>query len=112
MGASPPYPRLGRSPHVRNGLGFDSRAASSQDAAMHRSYLSIFALLTIAPLVGCSGSDTSGSGSASTGGETKGPTFHKDVEPILVNNCQTCHSPGRIAPFSLISYDDAKTAAG
>jgi hypothetical protein len=27
---------------------------------------------------------------------------------ILYENCVTCHRPGQAAPFSLISYDDAK----
>jgi hypothetical protein len=29
-----------------------------------------------------------------------GPTFNKDVLPILQKNCQTCHRPGQIAPMS------------
>ncbi len=41
-----------------------------------------------------------------------GPTFHKDVEPILQKHCQGCHAPGKIAPFSMISYADAKQVAG
>jgi hypothetical protein len=42
------------------------------------------------------------------------PTFHKDVEPILQENCQACHRQkplnmsGMIAPFSLTSYDEAR----
>jgi hypothetical protein len=35
-------------------------------------------------------------------------TFHKDVEPILQAHCQGCHTQGGIAPFPLITYDDAK----
>src|SRR6266853_1883591 len=35
-------------------------------------------------------------------------TFHKDVAPILQSHCQECHRPGEIAPFSLISYKDAR----
>jgi hypothetical protein len=31
-------------------------------------------------------------------------TFHKDVEPILQKNCQSCHRPGQIAPMSLLTY--------
>ena len=27
-------------------------------------------------------------------------SFHKDVEPILQKNCQTCHRPGQVAPMS------------
>src|SRR5436190_8966642 len=36
------------------------------------------------------------------------PTFNKDVAPILYKNCATCHRPGEVAPFSLLSYSDAK----
>lgn len=34
-------------------------------------------------------------------------TFHKDIEPILQENCQGCHRPGEVAPFSLLDYDSA-----
>src|SRR5450631_2176457 len=36
------------------------------------------------------------------------PTFNKDVAPILYKNCATCHRPGEVAPFSLLTYTDAK----
>lgn len=42
----------------------------------------------------------------------KTPTFHADVEPILQRRCQSCHRPGQIAPFSLLSYDDARGWSG
>ena len=32
-------------------------------------------------------------------------TFHKDVEPILQKNCQTCHRPGQVAPMSFMTYE-------
>ncbi|MGH9512097.1 MAG: thiol-disulfide isomerase [Terriglobales bacterium] len=35
------------------------------------------------------------------------PTFYKDVLPILQQHCQTCHRPGEIAPFPLVSYQQA-----
>lgn len=35
-------------------------------------------------------------------------TYAKDVAPIVQNKCQACHRPGQVAPFSLLSYDDAK----
>ena len=35
-------------------------------------------------------------------------TFSKDVLPILQKHCQECHRPGEIAPFSLLSYTDAR----
>ena len=36
------------------------------------------------------------------------PTFNKDVAPILFSQCASCHRPGEGAPFSLLTYDDAK----
>src|SRR2546430_1402849 len=35
-------------------------------------------------------------------------TFHKDVEPILQKNCQSCHRPGQIAPMSFLTYQDTR----
>src|SRR5579862_5323345 len=35
-------------------------------------------------------------------------TFSDNIAPILYQNCVTCHRPGEAAPFSLITYDDAK----
>jgi peroxiredoxin len=34
-------------------------------------------------------------------------TFHRDVLPILQNRCQSCHRPGEIGPFSLMTYQQA-----
>jgi len=49
-----------------------------------------------------------------TGGDgaAGGPTFYKDVDPILENRCQGCHVTGGIAPFPLVTYQDAKLYAG
>jgi tetratricopeptide (TPR) repeat protein/mono/diheme cytochrome c family protein len=38
-------------------------------------------------------------------------TFTKDVAPILYGECATCHQPDGPAPFSLITYDDARRHA-
>jgi mono/diheme cytochrome c family protein len=35
-------------------------------------------------------------------------TFTKDVAPILFKNCAGCHRPDDIAPFSVLSYKDAR----
>ena len=35
-------------------------------------------------------------------------TFHEHVEGILQNHCQSCHHEGTAAPFSLVTYDDAR----
>lgn len=39
------------------------------------------------------------------------PTYHEDVAPILMASCAGCHAPGGIAPFTLLSYQDAVDAA-
>ena len=36
------------------------------------------------------------------------PTFNKEVAPILQQRCQSCHRPGEAAPFSLLSYKEAR----
>jgi hypothetical protein len=35
-------------------------------------------------------------------------TFDKDVAPILEKKCQGCHRPGEAAPFSLLTYEQAR----
>src|ERR1039457_5316076 len=35
-------------------------------------------------------------------------TFARDVAPILEKNCQGCHRPGEAAPFSLLTYQQAR----
>jgi hypothetical protein len=46
------------------------------------------------------------------------PTFYADVLPILQQNCQACHQPegknmgGMVAPFPLLTYEDARRYAG
>ncbi|PYL28749.1 MAG: hypothetical protein DMF45_08280, partial [Verrucomicrobia bacterium] len=38
----------------------------------------------------------------------EGPTYCRDIAPLLNNNCVTCHRPGEVAPFSLRSYNDVR----
>jgi hypothetical protein len=61
-------------------------------------------VLFSAALSGCSGDEAPQSGAG-------GPTFSADVAPILEKHCLGCHAPGRIAPFSLTSYADAKVVS-
>jgi len=39
------------------------------------------------------------------------PTFNRDVAPILYKNCTNCHRAGEVAPFALMTYDDAAKRA-
>jgi hypothetical protein len=40
--------------------------------------------------------------------QTRTVTFHEDVVPVLQKNCQSCHRPGEAAPFSMLTYRDAR----
>lgn len=35
-------------------------------------------------------------------------TFSKDVLPVLQKHCQECHRPGEAAPFSMLTYEEAR----
>ena len=39
-------------------------------------------------------------------------TYARHVAPILMERCAECHRPGGGAPFSLLTYEDAKRRAG
>ena len=34
-------------------------------------------------------------------------TWAEHIAPLVYNNCTKCHRPGQVAPFSLLTYDDA-----
>jgi tetratricopeptide (TPR) repeat protein/mono/diheme cytochrome c family protein len=38
-------------------------------------------------------------------------TFNRQIAPIIYGNCAPCHRPGEAAPFSLLSYQDARKHA-
>jgi hypothetical protein len=40
-----------------------------------------------------------------------GPTFDKEIVRIFQTSCQSCHHPGDIAPFPLMTYRDAAARA-
>jgi hypothetical protein len=64
----------------------------------------VFSALTCSLMMGgATASDT-----APTPGKV---TFYKDVLPILQNNCQTCHRPGEIAPWSFMTYEETRPLA-
>ena len=45
------------------------------------------------------------------GASPPAPTFTRDIAPIVYTNCVSCHRPGEVAPFPLISYQDLKKHA-
>lgn len=38
-------------------------------------------------------------------------TFNRDIAPIIFANCSSCHRPSGGAPFSLLTYEDARRRA-
>lgn len=41
-------------------------------------------------------------------GLAAGPTFYRDVLPLLQDHCQTCHRAGEIAPMPLMNYQQVR----
>jgi mono/diheme cytochrome c family protein len=52
-----------------------------------------------------------GASAAQGGAQASTPTFNSQVAPIVFANCVTCHRPDGIAPFSLMTYEDAQPHA-
>jgi hypothetical protein len=52
-----------------------------------------------------------GAALAHRGGAAGGPTYYRDVSPILDTKCASCHRLGGIAPFALTTAADAKAHA-
>lgn len=38
--------------------------------------------------------------------------FAANVLPLIQNKCQGCHTPGGVAPFALVTYEQIKAKAG
>ncbi len=38
-------------------------------------------------------------------------TFNRDIAPLVFAHCSQCHHPGEVAPFSLLTFKDAKRRA-
>lgn len=41
-----------------------------------------------------------------------GPTYVRDIQPLIATRCAGCHTEGGIAPFPLETYDQVKTMKG
>ena len=44
-------------------------------------------------------------------GAFQAPTYAKEIAPLLAERCGMCHVPGGSAPFSLLTYEDARQHA-
>lgn len=59
--------------------------------------------------------DTAGAPDVAAGADAEadtatpsGPVFYGEIQPLLQEHCQTCHVDGGIAPFPLVTYEQAK----
>ena len=50
-------------------------------------------------------------GQAASGAEKTPVTFNKEIAPLVFQRCASCHRPGEVAPFSLLSYRDVSKRA-
>ncbi|MFN7981901.1 MAG: tetratricopeptide repeat protein [Vicinamibacterales bacterium] len=80
-----------------------SRATSSRRA---RSYLRLIAIVAALAL-----DVTAGASRLAAQPESAPVTFSRDVAPILFTHCVECHRPGGAAPFSLLTFEDARQRA-
>jgi len=76
-------------------------------------------LSTLALFVSALAACSSGGDADNTSGPTNvpdppasGPTYYKDIVPIVQKSCQSCHRAGEIAPFGLTTYAEASAVAG
>lgn len=66
-----------------------------KSSANRRAILAVSA--TFAVLAGCSNGDETG--------PADGPTYTRDIQPLMAAKCATCHTEGGIAPFPLETYE-------
>src|SRR5438874_2696183 len=67
------------------------------------------AILAMLLLAGAA--DPSSAQTAPRGPNPRVVTFNRDVAPVLFDHCGTCHRPEGPAPFSLLTYRDARQRA-
>jgi tetratricopeptide (TPR) repeat protein len=71
-----------------------------------RRFRIVLVVIVLLPLAGC------GESRLETPTTAQPKTFHRDVAPILFESCASCHHSGGAAPFSLLTYNDARERAG
>lgn len=65
----------------------------------------VYSLSLLSVLAGCSGSDAPGTSHG-------GPTYVRDIQPLVATKCAGCHTDGGIGPFPLETYEQVSAVAG
>jgi Flp pilus assembly protein TadD len=68
-------------------------------------------LITAVVLAGSAASVSVGTGAAAQTPSMAPVTFSRDIAPIVLDRCGTCHHPGGPAPFSLLTYTAVRARA-
>ncbi|MFN7134654.1 MAG: hypothetical protein ACK4N5_21420, partial [Myxococcales bacterium] len=74
--------------------------------------LPLFALAGATAVAWACGTPVTDPGTDPNAAPYEGPTYWKDVAPIVQNRCEGCHSTGGIAPFNFERYETVKAMAG
>ncbi|MCH9684147.1 MAG: hypothetical protein K0V04_22130 [Deltaproteobacteria bacterium] len=53
-------------------------------------------------------SDDAAADEGTTGNEARAALYYDDVRPILAEHCNSCHTEGAVAPFTLEDYDSVR----
>ena len=75
--------------------------------ALSRSLLLIACITATA----CTSQDMAAVLGVDLGPSSAGVTFYRDVLPLAQQHCTSCHYPGGIGPFSMLTYEDAQPHA-
>ena len=58
--------------------------------------------LCLLVVAGCTGASTSLTDAGAP------VAYYPDVQALIQQHCETCHLPGGVAPFPLVTFDDAQ----
>jgi hypothetical protein len=68
-------------------------------------------LLTASGIAAVNSSTAAEPGTGAEAAAGSAVTFTRDIAPILYANCTACHREGEVAPFPLVTYEDAASRA-
>jgi hypothetical protein len=71
--------------------------------------IALLLAVTTFALVGCTSQNPAATDPSVNPGSAL--TYYQEAAPIFASRCASCHSPGNIAPFPLLTYTDAMTYA-
>ena len=80
-------------------------------AALFVSFASVMGMCGLAVAARAQTSRSAAQAVPPAAGGDRAVTFNKDIAPLLFDRCVSCHHPDGAAPFSLLTYTDARIRA-